>query len=60
LRQGEAFGAKMEKIESEIVNPVRVCPACGGTEFRRFGYSYTVHKGKRQRWQCKKCYKSFF
>jgi len=36
------------------------CPKCGSPKTRKVGKIPTVNKGKRQRYQCKECGKSFY
>ena len=35
------------------------CPNCGSTHIVRFGYVITFKKGRRQRYQCQDCGKTF-
>lgn len=35
------------------------CPFCGHNKIRKYGFALTSIKGKQQRWQCLKCYKTF-
>jgi len=36
------------------------CDRCGSDDIVKHGIKGTVGKGKRQRYQCKSCYKTFY
>jgi transposase-like protein len=38
----------------------RKCPNCGSSKIRKFGFVITLKKGKKQRFQCYDCGKTFY
>ena len=45
-------------MNTKVTNPI--CPNCGEKHTTKSGYRLSVTHGRKQRFQCTKCFKTFY